>query len=47
MFCGLRQRFARFVEKLEKGELGLISDELWLTIPIDDSRPATSGTIPG
>lgn len=45
MFCGLRQRFARFVEKLENGELSLISDELWLTIPVEDSHPATRTAI--
>ena len=31
------QRFARFIKKLENGELRLISDEFWLTIPVDDA----------
>ena len=37
MFGGLRQRFTRFVERFESGELSLISDELWLTIPVDEA----------
>ena len=38
------QRFARFIKKLENGELRLISDEFWLTIPFDDARLAPPPT---
>jgi hypothetical protein len=41
MLGRLRQRIARFVEKFENGELSLISDELWLTIPIEPGCAAT------
>jgi len=45
MFGGLRRRFARFVQRFKSGELSLISDELWLTIPIEDSFPQKASAV--
>jgi hypothetical protein len=44
MLAGLRRRFTSFVEKLDSGEIPVLTD--WLTIPIDDERHHEEKKIP-
>ena len=36
MIAGIRQRLTRFRERIETGDLRLITDDRWLPNPIDD-----------